>query len=135
MFVIKIENYCFLKLISSNKNSTKESTLQLLPQFPSISSSESELETEYSSFKKRGKYHKENEVLLKKRKIKSLNSKFWWGLFFQSSLVHKTLPCNFDGDLKCYIFLKTVLCKDSIKFWSTSWVYYYGVIVYIQTNA
>ena len=42
--------------------STKENNLQLPPQFPSTSSSESESETEYSSFKKRGKHHKENEV-------------------------------------------------------------------------
>ena len=44
--------------------STKENTLQLLPQLPCTSSSEieSELETEYSSFKKLGKHHKENEV-------------------------------------------------------------------------
>ena len=45
--------------------STEESTLQLPPQFPSTSSSESESETEYSSFKKRGKHHKENEVIPK----------------------------------------------------------------------
>ena len=42
--------------------STKENTLQLPPQFHSTSSSESQSETEYSSFKKRGKHHKENEV-------------------------------------------------------------------------
>ena len=27
--------------------------------------------------------------------------------FFQSSLVDKTLPCEFDGDLEYFIFLKT----------------------------
>ena len=73
----------------SNKMSTKENTLHLPPRFPSTSSSESESETEYSSFKKRGKHHKENEVPLKK-------------------LVDKTLPCDFDGDLEYFIFLKTV---------------------------
>ena len=45
--------------------STKENTLQLPPQFPSTSSSERESETEYSSFKNRGKHHKENEVIPK----------------------------------------------------------------------
>ena len=66
----------------SNKMSTKENTLHLPPRFPSTSSSESESETEYSSFKKRGKHHKENEVLLKKRKIKSLNGEVWLFSFF-----------------------------------------------------
>ena len=47
-------------LMSSNGMSTKENTQQLLPQFPSTRSSESELETEYSSFKKRRKHQKEN---------------------------------------------------------------------------
>ena len=45
--------------MASNEMSTKENTLQLPPQFPSTSSSESESETEYSSFKKWGKDHKE----------------------------------------------------------------------------
>ena len=40
--------------------------------------------------------------------------------FFQSSVVDKTLPCDFDGNCKCYIFLKTAMCKDSKKFWCTS---------------
>ena len=40
----------------------QENTLQLPPQIPSTSSSESKSETEYSSFKKRGKHHRENEV-------------------------------------------------------------------------
>ena len=53
--------------------STKENNVHLLSLFPSTSSSESESETEYSSFKKRGKHHKENEVPLKKRKMKPLN--------------------------------------------------------------
>ena len=66
----------------SNKMSAKENTLHLPPQFPSTSSSESESETEYSRFKKRGKHHKENEVLLKKRKIKSLNGHVWLFSFF-----------------------------------------------------
>ena len=57
----------------SNKMSPKENTLHLPPRFPSTSSSESKSETEYSSLKKRGKHHKENEVSLKKRKMKSLN--------------------------------------------------------------
>ena len=42
---------------------TKENILQLPPQFPSTSSSESESETECRGFKKRGKHHKENEVI------------------------------------------------------------------------
>ena len=66
----------------SNKMPTKENTLHLPPQFPSTSSSESESETEYSSFKKRGKHHKENEVPLKKRKMKSLNGEVWLFPFF-----------------------------------------------------
>ena len=57
----------------SKKMSTKENTLHLPPRFPSTSSSENESEPEYSSFKKRGKHHKENEVPIKKRKMKSLN--------------------------------------------------------------
>ena len=27
--------------------------------------------------------------------------------FFQSSPALKTFPCGFDGDLVCYVFLKT----------------------------
>ena len=54
--------------MSSKEMSTKESTLPLPPQFPSTSRSEVECENEYSSFKKREKHHKENEVSLKKRK-------------------------------------------------------------------
>ena len=54
----------------SNKMSPKENTLHLPPRFPSTSSSENESEPEYSSFKKRGKHHKENEVPIKKRKMK-----------------------------------------------------------------
>ena len=61
----------------SNEMSIKENTLQLPPQFPSTRSSESESETEYSSFKNRGKHHKENEVPPKKRMIKSLNGEVW----------------------------------------------------------
>ena len=68
--------------MSSNRMSTKENTLQLPPQFPGISSFESESETENSSFKKRGKHRKENEVPLKKRKIKSLSVKVWLFSFF-----------------------------------------------------
>ena len=73
MFVNQVGTYCFLKLMPSSGMSIKENTLQL-PQF---SSSESELENEYNIFKKRGKHHKENEVQLKKRKIKSINGKVW----------------------------------------------------------
>ena len=61
----------------SNKMSTKKKNLHLPPRFPSTSSSESESETEYSSFKKRGKHLKKNEVPLKKRKMNSSN-----GLYF-----------------------------------------------------
>ena len=68
--------------MSSNKIPTKENTLHLTPQFPSTTSSESESETEYSSFKKRGKHHKENEVPLKKRKMKLLNDEVWLFPFF-----------------------------------------------------
>ena len=56
------ESYCFLKLMSNKKMSTEENTLQLPPQVPSVSSGESEPETEYSSFGKRRKHPKENEV-------------------------------------------------------------------------
>ena len=66
----------------SNKMSTKENTLHLPPRFPSTSSSENESEPEYSSFKKRGKHHKENEVPIKKRKMKSLNGELSLFPFF-----------------------------------------------------
>ena len=66
----------------SNKISTKENTLHLPPRFPSTSSSESESETEYSSFKKREKHHKKNEVPLKKRKMNSSNGEVWLFPFF-----------------------------------------------------
>ena len=46
----------------SKEMPTKENTLQLPPQFPSTTISESESESEYRSFKKRGKHHKANEV-------------------------------------------------------------------------
>ena len=46
--------------------STKENTLQLPPQFPSTNSSERESDTEYSSFKKRGKHHKKTPKLLQR---------------------------------------------------------------------
>ena len=36
--------------------------------------------------------------------------------FFQSSPVHKSFPCGFDGDLGCYVFLKTSICKYSKNF-------------------
>ena len=61
----------------SNRMSVKEYSLKLPPEFPSSSSCNSDLETEYSNFKKRGKQHKENEVPLKKRYIKLLNCKVW----------------------------------------------------------
>ena len=61
------ESYCFLKLMSNKVMSTKENTLQLPPQFPSISSGERESETEYSSFGKRRKHPKENEIPLKNK--------------------------------------------------------------------
>ena len=61
----------------SNKMSTKKKTLHLPPRFPSTSSSESESETEYSSFKKGGKHYKKIEVPLKKRKINSSNGEVW----------------------------------------------------------
>ena len=66
----------------SDKMSTKENNVHLLSLIPSTSSSISESETEYSSFKKRGKHHKENEVQLKKRKMKSLNGEVWFFPFF-----------------------------------------------------
>ena len=105
--------------MSNNKISNRENTLQLPPQFPCTSSSKSESEAEYISFEKRGKHRKENEVPLKKRKIKSLSDKFWFFSFFQNSPVHKTFPCGFDGDLRCFVFLKTAMYKDSKKFCCT----------------
>ena len=45
LFLNKVGNYCFLKLMSSNRMSTKENTLQLPPQSLSTSASESESET------------------------------------------------------------------------------------------
>ena len=82
--------------------STKENTLQLPPQFSSTSSSESEPETEYSSFKKRGKHHKENEIP-RKRKIKSLNGKFWFLFHFLKVVQLTKRPCDNDGYLGCYV--------------------------------
>ena len=32
--------------------------------------------------------------------------------FFQSSPAHRTFPCGFDGELGCYVFLKTSMCKS-----------------------
>ena len=68
--------------MSNKETSTKENTLQLPLQFSSTSSGQSESETEYSSFRKRRKHPKENKILLKKIKIKSLNGKFWSFSFF-----------------------------------------------------
>ena len=51
LFVNKVGNYCFLKVISSNQMSTKENTLQLPPQFPCNSTSESDSETQISFIK------------------------------------------------------------------------------------
>ena len=76
------KNYCFQKLMSNKEMLTKENTLQLPPQFPSISSDESESENEYSSFGERRKHYEENEIRLKK--IKSLNGKFWSFSFFEN---------------------------------------------------
>ena len=42
LFVNKVGNYCFLKLMSSKGMSTKENTLQLPSQFHSSFESESE---------------------------------------------------------------------------------------------
>ena len=35
--------------------------------------------------------------------------------FFQYSPAQKTFPCGFEGDLGCYVFLKTSMCKYSKK--------------------
>ena len=53
--VNKVGNYFFLNLMSSNGMSTKENTLQLLPQVHSTSASESESETKINLIKI-GKY-------------------------------------------------------------------------------
>ena len=55
LFVNKVGNYCFLKIMSSNEMSTKENILQLPPQFHSTSVSESEPETKINLIKI-GKY-------------------------------------------------------------------------------
>ena len=55
LFVNKLGNYCFRKLMSSNGMSTRENTLQLPPQFHSTSASESESETKINLIKI-GKY-------------------------------------------------------------------------------
>ena len=55
MLINKLGKYSFLKFMSSNGMSTKENTLQLPPQFPSTSSSESEPETN-ADLIKIGKY-------------------------------------------------------------------------------
>ena len=55
LFVNKVGNYCFLKLMSSNGMSTRENTLQLPPQFHSTSASESEPENKINLIKI-GKY-------------------------------------------------------------------------------
>ena len=82
MSVNRVGSYSFLKLMPSNKMSTKDNILHLPPRFPSTSSSESESEIQFSSFKKRGKHHKENEAPLKKRKMESLNGEVWLFTFF-----------------------------------------------------
>ena len=55
MLINKLGKYSFLKFMSSNGMSTIENTLQLPPQFPSTSSSESEPETN-ADLIKIGKY-------------------------------------------------------------------------------
>ena len=55
LFVNKLGNYCFRKLMSSNGMSTRDNTLQLPPQFHSISASESESENKRNLIKI-GKY-------------------------------------------------------------------------------
>ena len=32
--------------------------------------------------------------------------------FFKSGPAHKTFPCGFNGDLGCYVFLKTFMCSQ-----------------------
>ena len=49
--------------------------------------------------------------------------------FFQSSPLHKTFPYDLNEDLKCFIFLRTAMNKDSKKFWCTLWIYDYDVIM------
>ena len=67
----------------------KENALQLPAQFPSTSSSESELDTEYTIFKKRGKHHKENEVTSKVNDNHPIN--------LLSNALHscQSTPCHF----------------------------------------
>ena len=55
LFVSKVGNYCFLKLMSNNRMSIKENTLQLPPQFHSSSASKSTSETKKNLIKI-GKY-------------------------------------------------------------------------------
>ena len=112
------ENYCFLKLMSNNGMSTKENTMQLSPQFSSSSSSGSESETKYSSFKKSGKHHKENQIS-QKIKIKSLSGKSLFFSFFFKVFQLTKPRCGFDVYLRCYVFLKTSCVKDSKMFWCT----------------
>ena len=57
-----------------NEISPKENTLHLPPRFISTSSVGDDSEAEFSSFKKRQKHHKGNEVPLKKRNMKLLNA-------------------------------------------------------------
>ena len=75
-YLIRRQNERYI-MMSNKDMSTKENTLQLPPQFSSTSSGKSESETEYSSFGKRRKHPKENEIPLKNIKIRSLNGKFW----------------------------------------------------------
>ena len=60
LFVNKVGNYCFLKLMSSNRMSTKK-ILQLPTQFHSTSASESKSETKINLIKI-GKYIMYNNI-------------------------------------------------------------------------
>ena len=61
LFVNKVGNYCFLKLMSNNGMSIKENTLQLPPPFHRTSASKSKSETKINLIKI-GKYIMYNNI-------------------------------------------------------------------------
>ena len=51
--------------------------------------------------------------------------------FFQNSPAQ--FPCGFDGDLGCFVYLKTSVCKFSRKFWCTLRIYCYDALMTLQS--
>ena len=100
LFVSKVGNYCFLKLMSNNRMSIKENTLQLPPQFHSTSASKSTSETKKNLIKI-GKYIMYNKNIQTDfmRAIMILSSHFYlWKLKYNKDSTiawprRFTFPC------------------------------------------